>query len=104
MAGWPIARTRSNRASCLMAPSSSEYCVWRCRWVNGTRATLLPLDRGRRLRRDVVDDAVHARDLVRDAARDGGEHVVRKPGPVGSHGIPRGHAAERDGVLVGALV
>src|SRR5262245_34215726 len=104
IAVWPSAASRSNSASCLIAPSSSEYCVCRCRWVKGTCATLLPLDRGRRLRRDVVDDAVHALHLVRDAVRDRGEHVVREPRPVRRHGVRRGDAAERDDVLVGALV
>jgi predicted PurR-regulated permease PerM len=37
----------------------------------------LPLDRGGRLGRDVVNDAVDAPDLVDDAARDSAEHVVR---------------------------
>ena len=69
------------------APSSSENSVCRWRWTNSvmyTRALtgssrtladsgdswLFPLDRRRRLRADVVDDAVDAAHLVDDARRD----------------------------------
>src|SRR4051812_8142919 len=51
------------------------------------RAELLPLDGARRPRRDVVDDAVDARHLVDDAARQPLEQVVGQPGPVGGHGV-----------------
>ena len=51
--------------------------------VRGRRRTRrsLPLDRRRRLRADVVDDAVDARDLVDDARRDLAEDVVRAASP-----------------------
>src|SRR5438552_426012 len=33
-AGIPAARTRGSSSLILLAPSSSENCVWRCRWTN----------------------------------------------------------------------
>src|SRR5439155_27335795 len=33
-AGIPAARTRGISSLILLAPSSSENCVWRCRWTN----------------------------------------------------------------------
>src|SRR4029079_12968068 len=39
---------------------------------------LFPFDRARRLRRDVVRDAVHARHFIDDARRDALEHLVRQ--------------------------
>src|SRR5262245_1336807 len=75
--------------------------------VNGrepTGGTSLPLDGRGRLRRDVVDDAVHAGNLVDDPARDRLEHVVRDPRPVGGHRVLGGHRADDDGVGVRALV
>src|SRR5437764_13286007 len=50
-----------------------------------TRTGLLPLDSGRRLRGDVVDDAIDAGYFVHDARRDSGQHVVRQPSPIGRH-------------------
>src|SRR5881396_617606 len=68
------------------------------------RPILLPLDGGRRLRRDVVDDAVHALHLVDDAAREPGEEIAGQPRPIGRHAVGRGDGADGDHVLVGALV
>src|SRR5215211_2187665 len=50
-------------------------------------APSLPLDRARRLGRDVQDHAVDLADLADHARRDLLEQVVRQPGPVGGHGI-----------------
>src|SRR5262245_28810152 len=42
-ASMPAARTRGIRSLILLAPSSSEYCVCRCRWTNDIAAwPLLP--------------------------------------------------------------
>src|SRR5262245_3339125 len=100
----PSSFARAKRGSILMAPSRSEYWLWRCRWTKGRGTALLPLDRGRGLRRDVVDHPVDALHLVADPARDLGEDLRGHPGPVGRHGILRGDAAHGHGILVGALV
>src|SRR5436305_8665576 len=47
----------------------------------------LPLDGRRRLRRHIVDDAVHAPHLVDDAARGAREQRVGKLRPVGGHEV-----------------
>jgi hypothetical protein len=65
---------------------------------------LFPLYSGGRLGGDIVDDAVHARDLVNDAVGDACQQVVGQSRPVGGHGIlavdgPHGHH-----VAVGAEV
>ena len=65
---------------------------------------LLPLDRGRGLRADVVDDPVHARDLVHDPRRDLAEDVVGELRPVGRHPVLGGHRPDRDDVRVGPPV
>ena len=63
-----------------------------------------PLDRRRRLGADVVDDAVDAAHFVDDPVGDAAEHVVRKGIPVGRHAVGARHGAEREDVLVGAVV
>ena len=70
----------------------------------GRSVSSLPLDRRRRLRAHVVDDAVHAAHLIDDAVGDTPEHVVRERVPVGGHAVGARHGAERDDVLVGAIV
>src|SRR5882724_12929232 len=72
--------------------------------VAAARPILFPLDGRRRLRRDVVDDAVHALHLVDDAAREAGEELVRQPRPVGRHAVDALDGADRDDVLIRALV
>src|SRR5258705_2336705 len=72
--------------------------------VAAARPILLPLDGGRRLRGDVVHDAVHAPHLVDDAAREPGEEIAGQSRPVGRHAVGRGDGADGDHVLVGALV
>src|SRR5262249_19084951 len=68
------------------------------------RSPSLPLDRRRRLRREVEDDPVDAGDLVHDPTRDRVEHLVRKPGPIGRHRILGGDGADHHRIRVGALV
>src|SRR3990170_151302 len=53
----------------------------------GALAGSLPLDRARRLRRDVVDDAIDAAHLVDDAVRHPAEHLVRDRRPVGGNPV-----------------
>src|SRR6266478_7209630 len=72
--------------------------------VAAARPILLPLDGGRRLRRDVVHDPVHTLHLVDDAAREPGEEIAGQPRPVGRHAVARGDGADGDHVLIGALV
>ena len=55
---------------------------------------------GRRLGRDVVRDAIDARDLVGDARRDTAEDVGREDEPIGGHKVLRLHGSERDHLLV----
>ena len=64
----------------------------------------LQLHRGGGLGGDVVEDAVDALDLVHDAAGDGVEQLPRQTRKVGRHEVLRLHRAQRDGVIVGALV
>ncbi len=54
-----------------------------------------PLDRARRLRRHVVDDAIDALDLIDDAGRGAAEegHVVGVE--VGGHAVDRSYSPER---------
>src|SRR3984957_10071458 len=61
----------------------------------------LPLNRARRLRRDVIDNAVHAFDFIDDAGGDGLQHFVRQGDPVGGHSIFRAYGADGAGVSVG---
>src|SRR5688500_11176394 len=49
----------------------------------------LPLDRGGRLRRDVVDDAIDPAHLVDDAVRQAPQDLVGELRPVGGHSVER---------------
>src|SRR5688572_6601492 len=96
----------SSSSSTRQAPSSSENSVCRWRWTNSDIAlnqqgSLFPLDRGRRLGRNVVDDSIDAAHFVDDAGRDGREDVVRQPRPVGRHPVETLHRTDRHGVFVG---
>src|SRR5262245_49741706 len=64
----------------------------------------LPLDRAGRFGGDIVDDAVHAFDLVDDAGRDGGQDLVREPRPIRRHGVLADYGAERDDLRVRPVV
>src|SRR6266550_8788271 len=68
------------------------------------RRTSLPLDRGRGLGRDVVDDTVDARDLVHDPRADLAKDVVWELGPVGRHAVLRGDRPDRDDVGVSPAI
>src|SRR3990170_1968818 len=104
-AGMPSSRARWKSGSILIAPSRSEYWLCRWRWTKGRGLTrLLPFDRRRRLRRDVVDHPVDALHLVDDPVREDRQHLGGHAGPVGRHRVLGSDAAHRDGVLVGALV
>ena len=63
-----------------------------------------PFDRRRRLRRDIVRDAVDAAHLVDDAGRDFFQQCVGQLGPVGGHEVAGLHRAQRDDIVVGAAV
>src|SRR5215204_6984140 len=81
----------SSSSSTRQAPSSSENSVCRWRWTNSCAISsldfLFPFDRRRRLRRDVVHDAVDAPHVVHDPRRNGGQQIVRQPRPVGGHAV-----------------
>src|SRR6476469_394010 len=64
----------------------------------------LPLDRRRRLRRDIVRDAIDAAHLVDDPGRDLFQQCVGQLGPVGGHEVAGLHGAQGDDVVVGAPV
>src|SRR5580704_14459943 len=65
---------------------------------------LLPLDRTRRFRGHVVDDAVDAAYFVDDAGGGAAEHLVRERVVVGGHAVGRGDGAQRADIVVGARV
>src|SRR5438477_12378835 len=67
-------------------------------------ANLFPLDGGRRLRANVVNDPVDSLDLIDDPARNPPEHLVREREPVGSHAVGAGNGAQTEDVLIGSLV
>src|SRR5262249_8789853 len=106
----------SSSSSIRHAPSSSEYSVCRWRWTNSAMRHVnaetaersprlsLPFDGRRRLRGNIVHDAVDAFDLVDDARRDPCKQIVREAGPVGRHTVAALDRADRDRGLVGALV
>src|SRR2546426_5804213 len=73
------------------------------RYISSAATRLLPLDRRRRLRADVVHDAVDALDLVDDARRDACEQVVRQARPVSRHAVLALDRANRGGVFEGPL-
>jgi len=72
--------------------------------ANLTSGTSLPLDRSRRLARDIVHDPVDVADFVDDAAGDFVEDVVGDLGVVGGHEVGGGDAAEGQKIVVGAAV
>src|SRR5690348_11521372 len=76
---------RTVRASALRNSSTPPTAALqsRSKAFRGAVPVLLPLDRGRWLGADVVDDAVHTAHLVDDTARDAREHVVRERIPIG---------------------
>jgi sortase A len=61
----------------------------------------LPLDRGWRLGRDVIGDAVDAAHLVDDAVGDLGQKLMRQLRPFGRHEVGGLHRAQRHDVFVG---
>lgn len=67
-------------------------------------AELFPLDRRRRLARDVVDDPVDTANFVDDAVRYPGEEAVRQLCPVSGHEVLGFDGTQGDDVLVGAPV
>ena len=72
--------------------------------INRVTSQLFPLDCCGWLGGDVVTDAVDTTDLVDDLIGDLRHEVVGQMGPVGSHGIGRGHGTQGHGMLVGTLV
>src|SRR5262249_4296214 len=65
---------------------------------------LLPLNRRRRLRRDVVDDAVDAADFVDQTAREFRQEIGGKARPVGGHAVDAFDSANGDDVFISAQV
>src|SRR6185295_5991463 len=103
-AGMPRLAACSTISSSFCAPSRSEYCEWLCRWTKRPSsviaASLLPLDGGGGLARDVVHHPVDAAHLVDDARADARQELVRQARPVGGHEVVGGHGAQRADVLV----
>src|SRR5687768_3909498 len=64
----------------------------------------LPLDRARRLRRDVIDDAIDPPHFVDDSARNAVQYVVGHAIPVGGHEVGRLDRSNRENVLIRSLV
>src|SRR5262245_4260458 len=98
MAGMPNSTALSSRSSSLLAPSSSEYWAWLCRWTND-RAVMssslsFPLDGAGRLAADVVHHPVDPPHLVHQACGDPRQEVVRQPRPVGGHEVGGLHRAQ----------
>src|SRR5438105_15877172 len=63
-----------------------------------------PLNRRRRLARDVVNDAIDATHFVRDPVAYPRQELCRQRRPMRCHEVSRLHRAKRDGVLVRAAV
>src|SRR3569833_436519 len=68
--------------------------------VTPVAASLLPLNRRRRLARDVIDDARDTGNLVHDAAGDVFEKLVGQARPLGSHEGDRRNGTQGDNVVV----
>src|SRR5215467_1375457 len=64
----------------------------------------LPLDGGRRLRRDVVDHPVNPSHLVGDPGGDPLQELARKPRPIRGHSVYAGYRSEHCSELVGPIV
>src|SRR6266404_7832321 len=64
----------------------------------------LPLDRSGRLRRDVINHAVHPFYLIHDPAGNGFQHFVWQRDPIGGHAIFGVDGAHRASVGIGALI
>src|SRR5450631_3093024 len=64
----------------------------------------LPLDRPRRLTRDVIHHAVDTLDLVDDAGRGLAQKLHLERIKIRGHAVGRGHRAQADDVFVGAAV
>src|SRR3954471_7542254 len=99
---WSWRRVHSSICAWLQKPSFRAILPKRSSPLAGT--SLLPFDRGGRLRTDVVHDPVDALDLVHDPGADGPQHVVGDAGPVGRHPVQALDDAHADRLLVGALV
>src|SRR6266516_953880 len=100
-------RVRRTRRTCSRSPMRSLRTAWArtsTRCAAAIRPRLFPLDRRRRLRRDVEHDPVHGRDLVDDPRRDRLQQVIWQPRPVGRHRVVARHRAHHDWVAVRALV
>src|SRR6185437_702671 len=72
--------------------------------VFSTDETLLPLDRCRRFRADIVDHPVYPLDFVRNPVGDPGQNLRGKGVPVRGHAVPAGDGAQRDNLVVGSIV
>src|SRR5438094_8484892 len=72
--------------------------------LTGDSTALFPLDGGRRLGADVVDDAVYAADFVDDAVAHRRQRVEGDSGPVGGHEIAALHRPDRDDAVVAPRV
>src|SRR3989449_10784694 len=90
------------------APSSKLYSEGTCRWTNSlcciSCRALLPLDRRRRLRRDVEHHPIDALDLVDDAVANRAQAIIREPRPVRGHRVLAHDGPHGDDLRVGANV
>src|SRR5262245_4921431 len=91
----------------LTSPQSSHSrngCSPKLAWMVSEAGSSLPLDRARRLRGDVVHDAVDPLHLVDDARRHVADEFHVEGIEVGAHPVGRGHRAQPDDVIVGAII
>ena len=95
---------KKKRGMCLNRRIPLFSCILPSSGGDGGVGFLFPFDGRRRLRRDVVANAVDTLHLVDDVVRDLGKELVGQVSPVGSHGIGAGDGAECHGILVGAFV
>src|ERR1051326_1574679 len=78
-------------------PSIADvYCIIATSW---SRATSLPFNRPRRLRRVIVDHAVDPPHLVDDARRDAAQELGVEREDIGGHAVDAGHGAQAADVI-----
>src|ERR1041385_253590 len=65
---------------------------------------LLPLNRGRRFRADIVHYPIHALHFIDDPVGDLAQYVIWNLGPIGRHPIQARHSTKRNDMFIGPLI